>query len=410
MILRSRLLLPITAPPIENGALSVSRGRIAAVGPWSQLRREKHRQVVDLGDAILLPGLINAHCHCDYTDMAGLISRRSSFSDWIKAIVNLKAQWSYAEFAQSWVRGARQLLQSGTTSVVDIEAVPELLPEVLSTTPLRVISCLEVMSLKNPATPREIVSAEAERVASWTNEHKGLAPHAPYTTSPGVVWECAETARKQRWLSTSHVAESREEFDMFTRSRGPLFDWLKTQRDMGDCAGRTPIELMDAVGILGADFIATHANYATDEDIALLARRGAHVAHCPRSHDYFGHEPFRYEDMRAAGINICLGTDSMASVRKQRGEPMELNLFAELRTFRAAHPEIAPSELLSLVTITAARAIGCAGELGELKAGARADVIAIPFGEGDPLETMIAHRGDVAASMIAGRWALPPKE
>jgi aminodeoxyfutalosine deaminase len=410
MILRSRLLLPITGPPIENGALSISRGRIAAVGSWSELRREKQGAVVDLDDAILLPGLINAHCHCDYTDMAGMLARGKSFSDWVKAIVALKAQWSYADFAQSWIRGARQLLRSGTTTVVDIEAVPELLPEVLSTTPLRVISCLEVMSLKHPGTPRQIVSAAAERVASWTNENKGLAPHAPYTTTPGVVWECAETARKKRWLSTSHVAESREEFDMFTRSRGRLFDWLKPQRDMSDCVGRTPIEQMDSVGLLDAEFLATHANYVTDEDIALLARRSSHVAHCPRSHDYFGHEPFRYEDMSVAGINICLGTDSMASVRKQRGEPMELNLFAELRTLRAAHPEIAPSELLLLVTINAARAIGCAGELGELKAGARADVIAIPFSQGDPFETVIAHRDNVAASMIAGRWALPPKQ
>jgi aminodeoxyfutalosine deaminase len=408
MILRSRFVLPISAPLIENGAVAISGDRIVAIGKWSELKRTLSGEVTDLGETILLPGFINAHCHCDYTDMAGLLSPRGSFSEWIKAIVTLKAQWSYADFAQSWLRGAKQLLHSGTTTVVDMEAVPELLPEVLSATPLRVISCLEIMALKKSGAPRKIVPASVERAASWPNEQKGLAPHAPYTTTPGVLWECFETARQRGWVSTCHVAESREEFDMFTRSRGALFDWLKTQRDMSDCVGRTPVEQLDAVGALGPDFIAAHANCVTDEDIALLARRCAHVVHCPRSHDYFKHDSFRYEAMRDARINVCIGTDSMASVRKEPKEPMELNVLSELRAFARKREDIAPTELLQLVTTNAARAIGRAGNFGELTAGARADVIAIPVA-GNPLEAVLGHRGDVFASMIGGKWALPPK-
>lgn len=409
MILRSRFVLPISAPPIENGALALSGDRIIAVGKWIEVKRGASGEVVDLGEAVLLPGLINAHCHCDYTNMAGMLSPRGSFSDWIKAIVTLKAQWSYADFAQSWIRGAKQLLHSGTTTVMDMEAVPELLPDVLSTTPLRVVSCQEIMALKKPGTPRDIVAAAAQRAALWPNEQKGLAPHAPYTTTPGVLWECTKTSRERGWLTTSHVAESREEFDMFTRSRGPMFEWLKSQRDMSDCVGRTPVEQLDAVGALGPDFIAVHANCVTNEDIALLGRRQAHVVHCPRSHEYFKHDTFRYEAMRDAGVNVCIGTDSMASVRKQTTEPMELNLFAELRAFAKAHDDIAPAELLQLVTTNAARAMGRRGELGELTSGARADVIALRA-KGEPLETVLTHRGDVLASMIAGKWALPPKQ
>src|SRR5438046_800299 len=129
MILRARIVLPISQPPIEDGAVVIDGPRIVSVARWSDVEVAAEQNVIDLGDVILLPGLINAHCHLDYTDMAGQISSPGVFSNWIKAIMALKAGWSYADFAQSWLRGAHMLLRTGTTTVADIEAVPELLPE-----------------------------------------------------------------------------------------------------------------------------------------------------------------------------------------------------------------------------------------------------------------------------------------
>src|SRR4026207_457955 len=111
MLLRARVVLPISQPPIENGAVLISGSRIAAAGRRAGLRGE-HPDIVDLGETILLPGLVNAHCHLDYTGMAGKISPPKSFPDWIKSMVALKTSWSLEEFAASWRRGAEMLLRT----------------------------------------------------------------------------------------------------------------------------------------------------------------------------------------------------------------------------------------------------------------------------------------------------------
>lgn len=122
LALRARTVLPISQPPIENGAVLISGNRIRAVCPWAKAKNIATK-VTDLGDVILLPGLVNAHCHLDYTDMAGELPPSKSFTGWIAAMLNAKARWNYSEYADSWLRGAHMLLRTGTTTVADIEAV-----------------------------------------------------------------------------------------------------------------------------------------------------------------------------------------------------------------------------------------------------------------------------------------------
>jgi len=149
LILRARVLLPVRRPPIDDGAVVVCGDRIAAVGRWRHVRGQHSGPARDLGEQILLPGLVNAHCHLDYTDMAGLFPPRNSFCDWIKLITTEKGLWTYSDFATSWLNGARMLLRTGTTTVGDIEAVHELLPEVWEATPLRVFSFLEMTGVRS---------------------------------------------------------------------------------------------------------------------------------------------------------------------------------------------------------------------------------------------------------------------
>src|SRR5262245_40606068 len=104
MLLRARLVLPVTQPPLENGAVEIRSGLITAVGRWEDLRsRATPAEVVDLGETILLPGLVNAHCHLDYTHMAGMIYPPRTFPDWIKSILALKSGWDYSDYAASWI-------------------------------------------------------------------------------------------------------------------------------------------------------------------------------------------------------------------------------------------------------------------------------------------------------------------
>jgi len=363
---------------------------------------------VDLGDSVLMPGLINAHCHLDYTDMAGQIPQQRSFSDWIKSIVSLKADWNYTEFASSWIKGARMLVRNGATTVIDIEAVPELLPDVLETTALRVFSALELISLRGKRTSQQMVADALARINTWPNERTGLSPHAPYTTSRELLATTALEGRRRERFLTTHVAESQEEFDMFAHARGTMFDWLAAQRDMSDCGSKTPVEVLANAGMLGPDFLAVHCNYVTKQDIKLLAASGSNVIHCPRSHRYFNHAPFPYKDFREAGIRICLGTDSMASVHRLCPE-MELDMFAEMRSFAAASASVPAEEIIQLCTANPAAALGMSKDLGEIRAGARADLIALPF---DPhqnaFDSVLNHRGPVYASMIGGRWTMAP--
>lgn len=410
MLLRAKTVLPVCAPPIDDGAVLISGQRIQNVGAWNDLSSAHGGKTIDLGDSILLPGLINAHCHLDYTDMGGKLAPAKNFSDWIKAIVALKAEWSYTEFANSWVNGANMLLRSGTTTVVDIEAVPELLPDVATSTPLRVISCLELLSVRSRQSALQLVNAAAQTLHGLPAETCGLSPHAPYSTSPELLRAAAAAARNDQWLLTTHVAESADEFAMYQHARGAMFDWLKPQRDMSDCDGRSPIQHLALCDALGPNVLAVHANYLAEGDAELLARSGASVVHCPRSHAFFGHEKFSFDKLAAAGVNICLGTDSMASMPKSRAEPLALSMFSELRTFARNQPNVSPQRVLEMATVSAAKAIGRAGELGAIKPGAHADLIAVPRSSGgdDPYRTVLNHRADVLASMIRGQWAVAP--
>ena len=106
---------------LADGAVRLSGSRLRWVGQWSEAQPDADEQVIDLGDAILLPGLVNAHCHLDYTDLLGQLAPPRAFPDWIKSILAAKSSWSEADFVRSWLHGARQLLNHGTTTVANIE-------------------------------------------------------------------------------------------------------------------------------------------------------------------------------------------------------------------------------------------------------------------------------------------------
>lgn len=414
-ILRARLLAPLCRPPLDDAALVLSGQRILALGGWRDIRRHQAGPVTDLGEVLLLPGLINAHCHLDYTDMAGLFPPPKTFCDWIKSITAEKGLWSDAEFAASWRAGADMLLRTGTTTVADVEAVPALLPAMWRATPLRVFSFLELTGVRSRRDPKTILDEAAAKIQSLPRDERcaaGLSPHAPYSTTPALLRQSARLARRCGWRLVSHIAESAPEFEMFRHARGEMFEWLRrNERDMSDCGGVSPVQHAERCGLLGPNLLAIHVNYLAPGDAALLARRRVSVVHCPRSHAYFGHAPFPFRTLRRAGVNLCLGTDSLASLRTAPRTRPELSLFLELRAFAAAHPETAPEAILRMVTVNAARALGLAGRLGELTPGAHADVIAIPFGGAprDAYDAVVHHQGPVSASLIGGRWAVPPQ-
>ena len=408
MLLRARTLLSVRAGPIDDGAVWIEDGCIQAAGHWPDVGRIAHGPAVDLGEVIVHPGWVNAHCHLDLTELAGQLAPPKSFSGWIKSLLTAKSDWSFSEFALSWLKGAEQLVRSGTTTVANIESVPEMLADVRACTPLRVWSLLELTGVRRQRDPAQLLQAALEILDRLPIRRGGvgLSPHAPYSTPPALLGLAAEAARQRHWPITTHIAESTEEFEMFVRRTGPMYDWLAAQRSMDDCGLGSPLAHCSRHGLLSPSLLIAHANLLWRNDVEILARSGASVVHCPQSHDYFRHPRFPLPELIAAGINVCLGTDSLASTRKLGRRRPTLSMTDEFRSFNSHNTGLSPAETLTLATRNGARAVGVAGSAGELSPGAWADLAVIPYS--GPLaaaeEATMDHHGDVLATLIDGRW------
>jgi len=413
LLLRARVVVPMTRPPIMDGAVLIKGKRIADVGRWRDLRNGHANNLIDLGEVALIPGLVNAHCHLDYTDMAGQLLPPRVFTDWLKLILVTKASWSQADYAQSWRHGAAMLLRTGTTTVADIETVPELLPEAWKSTPLRVMSFLEITGIRSRREPKVILQEAVEKIRALGSDRckAALSPHAPYSTLPELLRLSAQTAKQRKWRLSTHVAESALEFEMFARGRGEMFDWLRRSgRDMADCGQGSPVQHMAQCGALAENLLAVHVNYLGRNDTAVLAKTKVHVVHCPRSHSYFRHDRFPLKKLRKAEVNICLGTDSLVSVCKPRRQAVELSMFEEMRELSNKEPSVTAKTIFEMATKNGARALGMTGQVGELSQGAFADLVCVLYlgKAANVYDALLQHKGAVAGSMIDGKWVIEP--
>jgi len=402
---RCRTLVPMNGTPIENGAFVVDGTSIVEAGTAHQILRKHVGEVVDLGEVAVLPGLINAHCHLDYTLMRGAILPARSFSHWVNRINALKRSFTDSDYVRAMHLGFAELRRNGVTTVLDIVANPQIFP-FLPSAPIRTWFCLELIDVR----PRPWVDVSA--YGSWlffSEKVKpigglGLSPHAPYTASSKMYELALKCARRLNMLITTHVGESREEYDMFAGNRGALYEFLAMLgRPMTDCGATSPLRHLIKNGLIDEDCILAHLNELDNDDLELLndARwRGLHVVHCPKSHRFLHHRRFPMEALFERGLNVCLGTDSLASNDS-------LNLFSEMRTAKKNYPKLAARELLEMVTVRPARALKMERDLGKIASGYLADLIAIPFmGSVDEVyEAIIENRGPIEWMMINGKNA-----
>ena len=408
MIIRAGTVVTMDGLPIDNGAVAVSGSRITNVGKFSEISATNSgEQIVDLGEQALLPGLINAHCHLDYTCLRGKIPPPKSFTEWIRAINAEKANLSPANYIGSINDGFAEAARFGTTTIANLTAFPELVSRIQA--PIRAWWFAELIDVRDPSRANEIVDAAVETLKSA--EHWGLAPHAPFTASANLYRRCEEVARLENALLTTHLAESREEMSMFRDASGPLYDFLKEiGRNMADCGRKTPLsqltEILRDVSTpldMTESWMLVHLNELAKNDFDLFARSRNQfsIAHCPRSHAYFGHSPFEFETLRELGFNVCLGTDSLASND-------DLSLFAEMRAFQKEFPKIPPDEIFRMVTSNPALALGKPHVLGRIGKNCWADLIAVPItGSTSAFEEIVAFDRVVSWLMINGQVQNP---
>jgi cytosine/adenosine deaminase-related metal-dependent hydrolase len=269
-----------------------------------------------------------------------------------------------------------------------------------------------LIDIRAPERANELVDSAIEALKQtpcW-----GLAPHALFTASSNLFRRCENISHRDNLLLTTHLAESREEMEMFRHASGSLYEFLNSiGRPMDDCGSKTPLELfLDLIGSGGSpnrpraievnrpylSWIIAHLNELPESDFELLERSNSKfdVVHCPGSHKYFGHSPFGFDRLRSLGFNVCLGTDSLASNET-------LSLFDEMRAFQKEFPSVSSEEILKMVTVNPARALRYENALGQIWPGFGADLVAVPCsGSTNVFEQILAFGGRVPWVMVNG--------
>src|SRR5215218_5573295 len=206
MILRARHVVTMDGELIDNGAVRVEGNRIAEVGGWSEVKTSGTSGTLDLGECALLPGLINAHCHLDYTSLRTTIPPRPSFTDWIEAINARKASLTAEDYLQSISAGFSEAAGFGTTTIANLEAFPELLSR-MTAPPLRTWwfpELIDVRTDQSAARTYEKIRTVFDTDEGWLGGI-GLAPHAPYTASVRLYAEAAKVARTHQLPVSTHL-------------------------------------------------------------------------------------------------------------------------------------------------------------------------------------------------------------
>ncbi len=408
MILRSRAIWAGKGCVIGDAAVRVRGDRITGVGGYRDLPPDDGEPVVDIGESIIFPAFVNAHCHLEYSGLAGELSRDVSFTDWLKQMVSIKQSLTHDDHEVAWLAGADMLLRTGCGTVVNIESLPGLYERMAPETPLQVCPFTELIGY-HPEDVSELVDlAKRELMANAPLAlNTGLSAHAPYTVTPEALNVLAMFADEHSLSTTIHLAESDDEWEMFTDGTGPLYDTMGALgRLMDDCGMGTPVQHLAKSGGFAKKTLVVHANRLTDADVELLRKADADVVHCPRSRAWFGHGGFDYDRLAKAELNVCLGTDSLASIGGGR-EAAALDMFAEMQEFSRRHASLECEDILQMATTNGAKAMRLGNEIGQIRDGLKANMAMIPLDGtlSEVPEMILHHRGSVKMLMVAGRRA-----
>jgi cytosine/adenosine deaminase-related metal-dependent hydrolase len=394
--LRARWVLPVDGPPIAGGYVTIRGPWIAGVGA----ARPGEGPVEDLGDVALLPGLVNAHTHLEFSDLTAPLGRPGmALPEWIRLVIaDRKRARRDAESAIA--SGLAESLAAGVTTIGDICTSPA----AASSDKPRPMTVAFQESIGFSTQRVDSAYADVERRLRLATPPPGLSPHAPYTVHPDLVGRIVRLARDRGVPVAMHLAESREELELLAAGAGS-FRALLEERSMWDAAviprGCRPLDYLRRLAEAPRTLVI-HGNYLAADEIDFLGQRRDEmsVAFCPRTHAYFGHNTYPLEELRRAGVRIALGTDSRAS------NP-DLNLLTDLRFAALLFPNIQAPAWLRMATLDAADALGLGQEVGSLSPGKRADVIALPCGAAaEPWQAIVGGNEGVGRVWLAGR-ALP---
>ena len=380
-------------------AVALREGQVAAIGTPTEVRRRigTGGRTVRLADRLILPGMVNAHAHLDLTD-AGPRAYGGDFVGWLMEVVRWRRSGS-AKPQAAVRRGAAMSRAAGVNVVGDIAGREEWMGcrQAMIDGGLRGVSFVEVLGIGGAMVAESL--AVLDRVECdqpvETSVTLGVQPHAPYTTLPSLYAAAVDVAVRRGLPVSTHLAELPDELEFVASARGPfreLWELLGIWDPICEptySTGQHPVHWLEPQ-LRRAPFLCAHVNYIDDDSIALLAETRSSVAYCPVASDYFHHRGHRYRDMIDAGVNVCLGTDSILC--QPPDEPQPLGILAQMRhLYRRDRTD--PQLLLKMATTNGMRGL-------QLEPAPIQEWFAVRF---DPDESL-----DPLAQVLQNRYPVEP--
>jgi len=389
--LTARWVFPVDRPPLERGVVVVDGDKIVAVEPHGVRTAD-----FDLGDAAVLPGLVNTHTHLDLTGLRGAAPPSPDFTRWLREVIAFRRGRSPEQVRADVREGLAECLRFGTTLLGDISGDGGSW-DVLAEGPLRAVVFREFLGLT-----KDRACGAYERLDRWLASRTatptcrpGVSPHAPYS----VRFSLFLAASISGFPVAVHIAETAAEQELLVLRRGPFVSFLR-DLDVWDPKGLAE-DTGHVLRLLNGPrpTLLVHGNYLpADSPIP----PNATIVYCPRTHAAFGHPPHPFREFLSRGVRVAVGTDSLAS------NP-DLDVLAEIRFLHRLYPDLSGAVLLRMATLSGAEALGWADEAGSLTLGKSADLIVVPLPPHDdePHRLVLGADLPVARVLFRGRWVLP---
>ena len=429
----ARWVLPVSSPPIADGAIAVEGPQIIAVGSRAMLIEEFPQATIrDVGGSAIIPGLVNSHSHLELTAMRGFLETEElDFFAWLKKLTRARLERLTVDdlnISAAW--GACEAARAGVTCVADASDSALESMNALREVGLRGIVFQESFG-PDSRLARENFEKLKAKVATLRERETdlvkcGVSPHAPYSVCGPQLELISRFALDEELPVMMHAAETRMEVSLLREGQGPFAEGLRSRGIEWNAPGVSTIQYLNDRGVLETRPLLAHCIHVGEVDIEIIKRTGTRVAHCPKSNAKLGHGTAPFSRFLAEGIAVGLGSDSVASnntcdlieearfaLLLARANPGGTPTVREGLTQSQEQQEIdlGAREVLNVSTLGGARALGFEENVGELKAGMQADFAVVSLDgphqvpDYDPVSTLIfASSGrDVILTVVAGR-------
>jgi len=361
-------VLTMAGANIDDGAVAIDNGSIVAVGPSAKIAAAySGKETINARGMAVLPGFVNTHTHAPMVLFRGIADDRD-LMDWLQHyIFPAEAKNVTADFVKWGMRlAAAEMIRSGTTTFADMYYFESDIAAEAKRAGLRGVMGETMIDfpVADNKTWDEAVAYIRAFVKKWQGDRlitPALAPHAPYTVSKEHLQQIRALASELRAPILIHVSETRNEIQQVTEK-----------------TSMTPGKYLDSIGFLGHDVVAAHCVWLTDEEIKIFAAKRVGCAHNPESNMMLASGIAPVVAMRAAGLNVGLGTDGPAGSNNNLDMVEEMASAARLQKVSRNDPKaMSARDVLEMATIGGARVLGLDDKIGTLEAGKRADVVIV---------------------------------